>query len=165
MECFYWINVVISVLTLGLFCWTAAAQNDYSGPIKCFYCFGEAVNSSCADPVNPRTEKGKSLEVIECEHGVCLKWTHFWQNKLYMRRTCSARMTHFKIMMIDGVCRSERTGNGYLCMCGKHLCNSSTRLQPYSCIYIAVFTVIACFKQLTSLFFSWQKIQDYVEFL
>ena len=68
---------------------------------------------------------------------------------LYMRRTCSARMSHFKIMMIDGVCRSERTGNGYLCMCGKHLCNSARQFQPYNCIYFAVFSVILYFKQLS----------------
>ena len=55
---------------------------------------------------------------------------YLFSGKLYMHRTCSARMTHFKIMMIDGVCRSERTGNGYLCMCGKHLCNGTGKYRP-----------------------------------
>ena len=54
--------------------------NLVAGPIKCYYCFGEADNSSCADPVNPRKDKG-SLEVIECEHGICLKWTSYWHSK------------------------------------------------------------------------------------
>ena len=53
-----------------------------AGPIKCYYCFGEAANSSCSDPVSPRKGIGKSLEVIECEHGICLKWTHYWNSKL-----------------------------------------------------------------------------------
>lgn len=142
-------NVCFTVLVVGLSVRSATAQNDYSGPIKCYYCFGDADNSSCADPVNPRKEKGKTLEVIECEHGVCLKWTHYWNNKLYMRRTCSARMSHFKIMMIDGVCRSERTGNGYLCMCGKHLCNGARKFQSHISIYAAIFAIVIFSKQLT----------------
>lgn len=148
MEDFCWINIFFTVFVFGLSGWPVKAQNDYSGPIKCYYCFGEADNSSCADPVNPRKDKG-SLEVIECEHGICLKWTSYWHNKLYMRRTCSARLTSFKIMMIDGVCRSERTGNGYLCMCGKHLCNSARNLQPYYSVYTALFFLIFYSKQLT----------------
>ncbi|WAR04186.1 hypothetical protein MAR_019555, partial [Mya arenaria] len=36
-----------------------------SQPIRCFYCFGPAQNSSCADPVDPREDKGKALEVIK----------------------------------------------------------------------------------------------------
>ncbi|KAL4228539.1 hypothetical protein ACF0H5_011589 [Mactra antiquata] len=99
--------------------------DDYSDPIQCYYCFGPAVNSSCADPVFPKEDKGKTLVPIECQSGICLKWTRYYNNELYMHRTCSHRLKAFKIMMIDGVCRSERTGNGYLCMCGRHLCNSA----------------------------------------
>lgn len=55
---------------------------------------------------------------------VCL---FVFSDVLYMHRTCSNELRDFKIMMIDGVCRSERMGNGYLCMCGKHLCNSAER--------------------------------------
>ncbi|KAI8767246.1 protein quiver, partial [Biomphalaria glabrata] len=42
---------------------------------------------------------------------------------LQMIRVCSADLD-FHLTMLDGVCRTERNGNGYLCMCGKHLCNS-----------------------------------------
>lgn len=101
--------------------------DDYSDPISCYYCFGPAENSTCADPVNPKEDKGKTLTVIECDSGICLKWTHFHKNVMYMHRTCSDKLNEFKIMMIDGVCRSERTGNGYLCMCGRHLCNDASR--------------------------------------
>ena len=73
----------------------------------------------------------------------------FISDKLYMHRTCSARMSHFKIMMIDGVCRSERTGNGYLCMCGKHLCNSAGKHKPCSSVYIAVLCLVLFLKQST----------------
>lgn len=44
-----------------------------------------------------------------------------------MIRTCSADL-NFHLTLIDGVCRTERNGNGYLCMCGKHLCNAAQPL-------------------------------------
>ena len=44
-----------------------------------------------------------------------------------MIRTCSADL-NFYLTLIDGVCRTERSGNGYLCMCGKHLCNAANPL-------------------------------------
>ena len=66
-----------------------------------------------------------------------------------MHRTCSARMTHFKIMMIDGVCRSERTGNGYLCMCGKHLCNGTGKYKPSAYNFAIVLSALFLLKQTT----------------
>ncbi|WAR04184.1 QVR-like protein [Mya arenaria] len=103
---------------------------EVAQPIRCFYCFGPAENSTCADPVDPREDKGKTLEVIQCESGICLKWKHYYNSELYMHRTCSHRLKRFKIMMIDGVCRSERSGNGDLCMCGKNLCNDAVSVTP-----------------------------------
>lgn len=41
-----------------------------------------------------------------------------------MERTCSAKL-NIHIMLVDGVCRRESFGNGYLCMCGKQLCNEA----------------------------------------
>ncbi|KAJ8307607.1 hypothetical protein KUTeg_014841 [Tegillarca granosa] len=64
----------------------------------------------------------------ECPRGVCLKWTYYVGGTLWIERTCSARLD-FNIMMIDGVCRTESKGNGDLCMCGKHLCNSGHDLH------------------------------------
>lgn len=54
----------------------------------------------------------------------------FWyfSDNLYMHRTCSAKL-NIHIMLVDGVCRSESFGNGYLCMCGKHLCNEANSLK------------------------------------
>ncbi|KAK3596300.1 hypothetical protein CHS0354_009796 [Potamilus streckersoni] len=100
-------------------------------PIKCYYCFAPAVNSTCADPISQKHEVRRGLEIIECDYGVCLKWTHYWNGKLHIRRTCSAKLSGFRIMMIDGVCRKERNDNGYLCMCGKNLCNTSCRIRGF----------------------------------
>ena len=55
---------------------------------------------------------------------------HF-ADTLMMIRTCSSDLS-FDLTMIDGVCRSERSGNGYICMCGKHLCNSATLMISLS---------------------------------
>ncbi|XP_052805115.1 protein quiver-like isoform X2 [Mya arenaria] len=117
-------------------------EGDYSEPIRCFYCFGPAQNSSCADPVDPREDKGKALEVIKCESGICLKWTHYYANQLYMHRTCSHRLKRFRIMMNDGVCRSEGSGNGDLCMCGKNLCNDALSVTS-SLITVLLMTSLA----------------------
>ena len=54
-----------------------------SEPIRCFYCFGPANNSTCADPVDPREDKNKALQVIECESGICLKWTHVYNSMFF----------------------------------------------------------------------------------
>ncbi|KAL5010265.1 hypothetical protein ScPMuIL_012570 [Solemya velum] len=98
------------------------AQDDYSVPIKCYFCYGKAVNSTCADPMNVKTNT--HLVIHECPHGVCVKWTRYKNHELYIQRTCTAEMD-IKLMMIDGVCRTESRGNGELCMCGKNLCNSA----------------------------------------
>ncbi|XP_060591511.1 protein quiver-like [Ruditapes philippinarum] len=116
--------------------------DDYSDPISCYYCFGPAENSSCADPVNPKEDKGKTLTVIDCDNGICLKWTHYYGDVLYMHRTCSDRLNDFRIMMIDGVCRSEREGHGYLCMCGRHLCNSAESDHTARKLYILLSAIL-----------------------
>ena len=61
-----------------------------------------------------------------------------------MHRTCSERHD-FRIMMIDGVCRSERNGNGYLCMCGKHLCNAGSRDALHSIALVLTMTLLSAF--------------------
>lgn len=131
--------VMLAVVTIGE---VQGQEDDYTDPIKCFYCFGQAHNSTCADPVHPKEDKGKSLHVIECESGICLKWTHTYDNVLYMHRTCSHRLKDFNIMMIDGVCRSERDGKGYLCMCGKHLCNSTETLHSVNTGVLTLCSII-----------------------
>jgi len=64
-------------------------------------------------------------------------------DQLYMHRTCSLRLKQFKIMMIDGVCRSERTGNGQLCMCGRNLCNSAQTVSTQTPITLVISVVVA----------------------
>lgn len=107
---------------------------DYTDPFKCFFCFGPAKNSSCSDPVI----QPKTLSVIECETGICLKWTLLYNNTMYMHRTCSDRLEDFQINMMDGVCRTESSGTGYLCMCGNNLCNS---VGKFHCGWHGVFVV------------------------
>ncbi|KAL8561879.1 hypothetical protein ACOMHN_046669 [Nucella lapillus] len=113
-----------------------------SDPIVCYTCRGPAVNSTCADPVDPRTNS--DLVEKTCNNGVCLKWTKYERGRLQMIRTCSAEL-NFHLTMIDGVCRTERNGNGYLCMCGKHLCNAARPLVGSSwglAILLAAYSVI-----------------------
>lgn len=97
------------------------SQDDYSGPIKCYSCFDTAQNSTCADPIDPLNNK---LPLDECINGVCVKMTRYVDYTLMMERTCSAKL-NIHIMLVDGVCRRESFGNGYLCMCGKQLCNEA----------------------------------------
>jgi hypothetical protein len=112
--------VPAGVLLLLLFLREAASQDDYSGQIQCYTCEGTAENSTCSDPV----DKVNMVKQV-CDRGICLKWTKYRGGILQMIRTCSADVD-FHLTMIDGVCRTERNGNGFLCMCGKHLCNSAT---------------------------------------
>ena len=66
MECFYWINVVIPVLILGLGCWTAAAQNDYSGNF----------------PEYSKTKRSSLIKIYM--YAVCpsVCWATSWENLL-----------------------------------------------------------------------------------
>ncbi|XP_021362506.1 protein quiver-like [Mizuhopecten yessoensis] len=97
-----------------------------SWPILCYHCVGVENNSTCSDPFDEKTNTAATKE--ECIHGVCVKWTRYINGIRMMERTCSARMD-LNIMKIDGVCRTESDGNGYLCMCGKHLCNGTPSLN------------------------------------
>ncbi|CAG5122916.1 unnamed protein product [Candidula unifasciata] len=83
-----------------------------------------------------------SVSTKVCDRGICLKWTKYREGVLQMIRTCSADLD-FHLTMIDGVCRTERNGNGYLCMCGKHLCNSVP--GQHKCIRQRTFLLTALF--------------------
>ncbi|CAL1542582.1 unnamed protein product [Lymnaea stagnalis] len=109
-----------------LFAGQGATIDDYSDPIKCYICDGTAENSTCSDPIDLNHSE---VRTKECDKGICLKWTKYRGGVLQMIRVCSADLD-FHLTMIDGVCRTERNGNGYLCMCGKHLCNSGPGLHP-----------------------------------
>lgn len=121
-------------IILVLFFTDGIAQDDYSVPIKCYSCYDRAQNSSCADPID---NLNNNLPQTECLHGVCVKMTKYEKNVLMMHRTCSAKL-NIHIMLVNGVCRRESYGNGYLCMCGKHLCNegSSRKLANTHMFYI-----------------------------
>ncbi|XP_033724613.1 protein quiver-like isoform X1 [Pecten maximus] len=118
------------------------SQSDLSGPILCYHCVGVENNSSCSDPFDEKTNTAATKE--ECIHGVCVKWTRYINNVRMLERTCSARMT-LNIMKIDGVCRTESDGNGYLCMCGKHLCNGTA--SPSISLLSAVLCALISFRQ------------------
>ncbi|XP_059143051.1 protein quiver-like [Physella acuta] len=108
------------VLLFLLFAGQGATIDDYSNPINCYICNGTAENSTCSDPLDVNHS---GVMIKECIKGICLKWTKYKGGVLQMIRQCSADLD-FHLTMIDGVCRTERNGNGYLCMCGKHRCNS-----------------------------------------
>jgi len=76
-----------------------------------------------------------------------------------MHRTCSHNLTSFKIMMIDGVCRSERTGNGNLCMCGKNLCNAAHRASSSVAIVTGVIALLLVTRALSRVEsrYSWDR--------
>lgn len=116
-------NFFILALLLILSCCVAVyGQDDLTVPIRCYMCISRLdKNDTCNDPVDSRTNN--FLKDEECHKGVCVKWTRYINGKLYLERTCSAKMD-MNIMLIDGVCRTESFGNGYLCMCGRNLCNS-----------------------------------------
>ncbi|XP_070174390.1 UPAR/Ly6 domain-containing protein qvr-like [Littorina saxatilis] len=131
--------VAVLMVVLGS---TRADTTDFSNPIVCYTCRGPAVNSSCADPVEPRLNV--HLVEKECNNGVCVKWAKYERGVLQIIRTCSAEL-NFHLTMIDGVCRTERNGNGYLCMCGTHLCNTARRLDGPGwllAILLAAYSVI-----------------------
>ncbi|XP_025084679.1 protein quiver-like [Pomacea canaliculata] len=135
-------KITLVVVLLVLSVRATSEQNDYSNPIMCYTCRGTAVNSTCADPIDARTNP--DLVKRECMNGVCLKWTKYIQGILHMIRTCSSDL-NFHLTMIDGVCRTERNGNGYLCMCGKQLCNEASSLAGHVgllAILLAAYSVI-----------------------
>ena len=56
---------------------------------------------------------------------------HFlFAGKLVMRRTCSLEININ--IHLDSVCRYEKYGNGYLCMCDSDDCNAAWRPSPTS---------------------------------
>ncbi|BFZ22641.1 hypothetical protein BsWGS_25680 [Bradybaena similaris] len=112
------------------------AVGGFEGKIECYTCEGTAENSTCSDPFDV---SGIGIKV--CERGICLKWTKYRGGVLQMIRTCSADVD-FHLTMIDGVCRTERNGNGYLCMCGKRLCNSVPAQNDIFQQRTIVFTVL-----------------------
>lgn len=138
----YWISLV--VLVFGYFM-CANTQDDFSSPITCYKCMGTLVNSSCSDPFNVENKSVK-----DCPQGLCIKWTRKLNGVWYMERTCSDDLTIF-INLIDRVCRTERNGNGYLCMCGKRLCNSANHPVISSVILQATLVsllVVVCLLQI-----------------
>ena len=46
-----------------------------SDPITCYRCKGDAVNSSCADPID--VDNKVDVKQKECDRGICLKWTKY----------------------------------------------------------------------------------------
>lgn len=56
----------------------------FADPIMCYTCRGTAVNSTCADPIDARTNP--DLVKRECMNGVCLKWTKYIQGKCTAER-------------------------------------------------------------------------------
>ncbi|XP_071103956.1 UPAR/Ly6 domain-containing protein qvr-like [Haliotis cracherodii] len=139
------------LVTIILLSWNVApssAQDDYTEPITCYICAGRAINSTCSDPIDV---KRKELKKKDCGKGICLKWTFYKENVLYLQRTCSADL-NFHLTMIDGVCRTERNGNGYLCMCGKNLCNVAKQSGPNSS---AILLLLVCYALISQRQLPW----------
>ncbi|XP_074653035.1 UPAR/Ly6 domain-containing protein qvr-like [Tubulanus polymorphus] len=109
------IFVVFMLMPSGSF------QQEYGGDIDCFKCEGLAGNSTCSSFENSTTSDEIFLKT--CRGGVCVKWTHYREGRLILERTCSNDL-NLNLLLSEG-CRRERSGNGYLCMCGSHSCNGS----------------------------------------
>lgn len=107
----------------GLICLFAPgeAQEGFTEPIECFECLDKAHNTTCGTSSDP--VQLLELGTIKCKRGACVKWTYYRNRELQMRRTCS-EMININIHL-DNVCRRERNGNGYLCMCNLEFCNKA----------------------------------------
>ncbi|GFN87958.1 protein quiver [Plakobranchus ocellatus] len=138
------LNIIFLIL-IGV----GVAQNDFSDPITCYICNGTASNSTCADPIDV---DDPSVTQKECDRGICLKWTKYKGRVLQMIRTCSSDL-NFHLTMIHDVCRTERNGNGKLCMCGKHLCNGATSNTHAEIVRVIVFLGISILTM------AWSKSQ------
>lgn len=88
----------------------------------------------------------KTLNLIPCNF-------YLISGKLYLERTCSAKMD-MNIMLIDGVCRTESFGNGYLCMCGRNLCNSGFSRLKLTRAHVVSITLCLL---LTFFWFPWKQ--------
>ena len=53
---------------------------------------------------------------------------------LMMERTCSEKVE--LLIPLNQVCRTERNGNGYLCMCAKDFCNGASTIYSSGYFYI-----------------------------
>lgn len=80
---------------------------------------------------------------------------------LMMERTCSAKL-NIHIMLVDGVCRRESFGNGYLCMCGKHLCNEGNSLNLANTYVFYLFFLISANWLL---WLRWRQTEFYNKFI
>lgn len=78
-----------------------------------------------------------------------------------MERTCSAKL-NIHIMLVDGVCRRESFGNGYLCMCGKHLCNEGNSLNLANTYVFYLFFLISANWLL---WLRWRQTEFYNKFI
>jgi len=116
-----WFGVLIIVS-----CMTFAAhgQEEFQDPVVCYECLDSAHNTTCGQPVTE--DDLDSLGSVTCKKGACIKWTYYKNHELLMRRTCSENIN--LNIHLDHVCRSERTGNGYLCMCEDDMCNHARTL-------------------------------------
>ncbi|KAL3835950.1 hypothetical protein ACJMK2_021409, partial [Sinanodonta woodiana] len=90
-------------------------------PIKCYSCFAPARNNLCADPVKAEFDVLQGMNIIQCDYGVCLKWTYYRNGTLHIHRTCSANVRGFRLILSNRGCRKERDDNGYICMCDRSL--------------------------------------------
>lgn len=57
-----------------------------------------------------------------------LRTAFLLSDELMLYRTCSTRLP--LNIMLHSVCKTERNGNGYLCMCATDLCNAAPALTP-----------------------------------
>lgn len=57
-------------------------------------------------------------------------------------RTCTNELD-FKLPLVNNVCQQESDGFGYLCMCGRGLCNKASSLSSTtSCLLMAVVVLL-----------------------
>ncbi|KAF6038877.1 hypothetical protein EB796_002813 [Bugula neritina] len=103
--------------------------------IDCYKCVGKANNSSCSDPFVREEKDINEVKVIPCNRGACLKRLLKSNGTPMIMRTCTNELD-FKLPLVNNVCQKESDGFGYLCMCGRDLCNRAvTDLQHLHLYY------------------------------
>ncbi|KAK3596301.1 hypothetical protein CHS0354_009797 [Potamilus streckersoni] len=148
--CMSIVYCVVLVLGLG-FIQPTGAQDDLSDPIKCYSCFAPAIDNICANPVKQEYDVFKGMDVVECAYGVCIKWIYYFNGMLHVHRTCSAKVSGFRLIMASNVCRKERNNNGYLCMCGRNLCNTSSIIRGPAHILVIKLIFLCLIKEFASM--------------
>ncbi|XP_064644093.1 UPAR/Ly6 domain-containing protein qvr-like isoform X2 [Lineus longissimus] len=106
---------------------TSTGGDMGEGEIECYFCEGDAKNSTCANN-GTDFDLHPDVRVGMCKKGMCVKWARRKNGTMWLERTCTYAMENFHLIVSDD-CRKEKYGNGFICMCGRDKCNSSLSIN------------------------------------